>query len=127
MPGMSNDPGNIELVDAETPHRELLGAFDKSASILNRILASLTNVGEAIIRIDAGGTMSDHTQLRVRRIVFSAGMAGAATLTVGEGVYPFTLPAFPVEITFPLVIGRGINIGYAGAAGGTCYLICDTE
>lgn len=122
---VDNPVGVVPTVDALEMHRETVNAIQANSAALARILSALTDVGKEIVRVDAGATVSQRIRFRVRWLIISRATAGVGTLLVGTGSYPFTVAAAPVRVDFPLVIERGVDVGFTGD--GVLYLVGDPE
>ena len=122
---VDNPYGSVHFADADEMHHETIDALRMQSAGLARLLRTLTDVGKATLRVDAGQTISRSMRLRVRWLIISRATAGTAVLSIGTATYPFDVQAAPVRVDFPLVIENGVDIGYTGD--GRIYLIADPE
>lgn len=120
-----NPGGPVIFADADEMHRESIEAIGKVDASMRRLIEVLTDVGKETIRIAAGATMSQRIRFRLRYLIISRATQGVATLTIGTGSYDFDSPAAPVRVDLPLVIERGVDVGFTGD--GRIYLVGDPE
>lgn len=122
--------GDVELLGADIPHREMIAALGDTRAIMARVLASMDDQGQEIITLLGGAgaaAFSQYSKLRVQSItICNAGAAALCILTVGTAQYTFAAGVGTQTFQFPLVIERGVNVS-VDLVGAIIYLIGNPE
>lgn len=124
------DLGEIELVGADQPHKELLKSLGDTREIMASVYGELREEGYEIITLSGGAgaaAFSQYPRLRVKRIiVVNPGANAAITLTVANATYLFYATTGVISILFPIVVERGNNLS-VDLVGSTVYIIGKPE
>lgn len=127
---MVREVGDITLVGADAPHRELLTALGDTREIMARVLAQMEQQQQEIITLTGGANVeafSQYPRLRVQSItIVNAGAAALVTVTVGTARYIFAAGIGTQTFDFPLVIERGMNVS-CDLVGSIVYLVGNVE
>jgi hypothetical protein len=127
---MTREIGDVELIGADQPHKELLAALGSERDILAKILEELRGsqpVTEILILNGGVVSQSQYPKLRVKQILIA--FAGATTfgdLVIGNMRYTLATGSGMTGVSLPLLIERGVDISWSLAAS-VMYVIGTVE